>query len=334
LKAHPPANVLVTGAGGFLGRALVRRLVEEGLNVRAGVRRIPKEPLSGVDYVAGDLGDPEYVDILVAGVAKVFHVGAAMKGWPADFQRGTVVGTRNVIDACLKHRVERVVYVSSLSVLEHVQLHAATVTEDWPQEPRAELRGAYTQTKLEAERIVRSAAREQGLPVCVIRPGVIFGPGVEPSSPAGSFGMLGRWIVVGSGLLPLPLVYVDDVVDALLLGSSQPGAQGLLVNLVDPAQVTQRDFIRMAQAAKPEIKASYVPKVVLMTAAIGIEMLGRILKRQVPLSRYRIRSIRPLSNFDQSVAQKQLGWVPRIGVAEGLRRTFVVAPPSSPLPRP
>ena len=81
-----------------------------------------------------------------------------MKGSPADFQRGTVAGTRNVIDACLKHRVERVVYVSSVSVLDHAGSHAGKVTEAWPLEPHAELRGAYTQTKLEAERMVMAAA--------------------------------------------------------------------------------------------------------------------------------------------------------------------------------
>jgi predicted dehydrogenase/nucleoside-diphosphate-sugar epimerase len=335
LTPRPFADVLVTGAGGFLGGALLRRLVQEGAKVRAGVRRIPKNPLPGVDYVAGDLGDPEYVDILVAGVDTVFHVGAAMKGSAADFQRGTVAGTRNVINACLRHRVERVVYVSSLSVLEHAVRHAETVTEAWPLEPHAELRGAYTQTKLEAERMVMAAAKEQGLPVCVIRPGVIFGPGVEPSSPAGSFAMSGRWIVVGNGSLPLPLVYVDDVVDALLLASSRPGVEGALVNLVDPARVTQRELIRIAQAARPNIKASYVPKFVLMTASVGIEALGRLLKRAVPLSRYRIRSIRPLSNFDQSAVQEKLGWTPGVGVIEGLRRTFAPSPemPSSSLPK-
>jgi predicted dehydrogenase/nucleoside-diphosphate-sugar epimerase len=335
LTPRPFADVLVTGAGGFLGGALLRRLVQEGAKVRAGVRRIPKNPLPGVDYVAGDLGDPEYVDILVAGVDTVFHVGAAMKGSAADFQRGTVAGTRNVINACLRHRVERVVYVSSLSVLEHAVRHAETVTEAWPLEPHAELRGAYTQTKLEAERMVMAAAKEQGLPVCVIRPGVIFGRGVEPSSPAGSFAMSGRWIVVGNGSLPLPLVYVDDVVDALLLASSRPGVEGALVNLVDPARVTQRELIRIAQAARPNIKASYVPKFVLMTASVGIEALGRLLKRAVPLSRYRIRSIRPLSNFDQSAVQEKLGWTPGVGVIEGLRRTFAPSPemPSSSLPK-
>jgi nucleoside-diphosphate-sugar epimerase len=249
-----------------------------------------------------------------------------MKGSAADFQRGTVAGTRNVIDACLKHRVERVLYVSSLSVLEHAGRRTGKVTEAWPLEPHAKLRGAYTQTKLEAERMVMAAAKEQGLPAFVIRPGVIFGPGVEPSSPAGSFAMFGRWIVVGNGSLPLPLVYVDDVVDALLLGLSRPGVEGVLVNLVDPVGVTQREFIRIAQAAKPKIKAWYVPKPVLMVAAVGIEALGRLLKRSVPLSRYRIRSIRPLSNFDQTAAQEQLGWTPHVGVAEGLRRTFTISP--------
>ncbi len=307
LAPRPAADVLVTGAGGFLGSALVRRLVKEGAKVRAGVRRIPGSPVPGVDYVAGDLGDPEFVNVLVAGMGTVFHVGAAMKGSAADFQRGTVVGTRNVIDACLKHGAERVVYVSSLSVLEHAVHHADRVTEAWPPEPHADRRGAYTQTKLDAEQMVLKAARERGLPAIVMRPGVIFGPGVEPSSPAGSFGMFGRWIVVGRGLLPLPLVYVDDVVDALVLGATQPGVEGKLVHLVDPTIVTQREFITIGRAAKPDRKASYVPKFVLMTAAIGIEALGRMLKRSVPLSRYRIHSIRPLSNFDQTAARKVLG---------------------------
>lgn len=324
LRPRPLADCLVTGAGGFLGGALLRRLVEDGARVRAGVRRMPDVPVGGVDYVVGDLGDPEYVDVLVAGTRTVFHVGAAMKGSTADFQRGTVVATQLVIDACLKHNVGRLVYVSSLSVLDHAGRHAGRVTESWPLEPHAELRGAYTQTKLKAEQMVLAATRERGLPACVIRPGVIFGPGVKPSSPAGSFAMFGRWIVVGNGSHPLPLVYVDDVVDALLLGASRPGMEGVLANLVDPCQTSQREFVRLAQTAYPAIKAVYVPKWVLMGASIGVELLGRILKRGVPLSRYRIRSIRPLANFDQTNARELLGWVPRVGVAEGLRRTYLI----------
>lgn len=322
LKERAAADVLVTGAGGFLGGRLLRRLVAEGAKVRAAVRRVPKNAVPGVDYVAGDLGDPEYVDTLVNGVGTVFHVGAAMKGWPADFERGTVIGTRNMINSSLKFGVKRFVYVSSLSVLEHAVVRPGPVTEAAPLEPRADLRGAYTQTKLAAEQMVLQAAREKGLPAVAIRPGVIFGEGVEPSSPAGSFGMFGRWIVVGDGSLQLPLVYVDDVVDALLLGASRPGVEGQLVNLVDPAVVTQKQFIDMAVASNGKVKATYVPKPVLMTMAVGIEGLGKVLKRGVPLSRYRIASIRPLSNFDQTAVQRVLGWTPRVGTMEGLRRTF------------
>jgi nucleoside-diphosphate-sugar epimerase len=107
--------------------------------------------------------------------------------------------------------------------------------------------------------MVMAAAKDQGLPAFVVRPGVIFGPGIEPSSPAGSFGMFGRWIVVGNGSLPLPLVYVDDVVDALLLGSSRPGLEGKLVNLVDPTVVTQREFIRIARAPSRRSRPSTFP---------------------------------------------------------------------------
>ena len=328
LTPRLPAQLLVTGAGGLVGHALLRRLVREGAKVRAGVRRMPRDMLAGVDYVAGDLGDPEYVDNLVDGVGTVFHVGAATKGSAADFRRGTVAGTRNVIDACLRHGVDRLVYVSSLSVLEHAVRPAGKVTEAWPLEPHADRRGDYTQTKLEAEQMVLAAVEDHGLPAFVVRPGVIFGPAVEPRNPAGSFAMFGRWVVAGNGSRPLPLVYLDDLVDALVLGASRPGLEGVVVNLVDAARVTQREFIEMVQTAHPGIRVSYVPISVLMLAAAGLELLGRVLRRSVPLSVYRVHSIVPLSGFDQTAASERRGWAPGVGVPEGLRRAFAVTEPA------
>ena len=144
----PPARILVTGATGFLGRVLLQRLRQRGEPVRVLVRRplesLAQDPL--IHQVCGDLGDPEAVDRAVRGVEVVYHLGAAMRGGKADFERGTVWGTRNIVAACLRHSVKKLVYVSSLTVLDHAGHRVGErVTESSPLEPRAEARGFYTQ---------------------------------------------------------------------------------------------------------------------------------------------------------------------------------------------
>ena len=131
--APPPrADVLVTGAAGFLGRALVAALRARGQRVRVLVRRSPPQAWTGddgIDVVCGDLGDPGIVDLAVAGVATVFHVGAAMRGGAREFEAGTTWGTRNVVESCLRHGVSRLAYVSSLSVLDHAGRRADDVVQ-------------------------------------------------------------------------------------------------------------------------------------------------------------------------------------------------------------
>lgn len=322
----PPADVLVTGAAGFLGRKLVARLRGEGRSVRVLVRR----PVSahandpGVQVVVGDLGDPRIVDHAVRGAGVVYHVGAAMRGGPRDFEAGTSWGTRNVVEACLAHATRRLVYVSSMSVFDHAGRDpAATMTEDSAQEPHPDWRGAYTRTKLDAERFVRNAIDNRGLPAVILRPGQIFGPGAEQVTPNGVISLAGRWVAVGSGAQTLPLVYVDDVVDALLLAETAAQATGGTFNIVDTAAVTQEAYLRRTQrkpGATP--KRVRVPTWVFLGLGFGVELLGKALKREVPLTRYRVRSLRPLSNFDTRAARERLGWTPRTGVQKGLDATF------------
>ena len=329
--ALQPARILVTGGGGFLGSALVDRLRQNGEPVRLLLRRAPRpvtpaDPAwkgSPVSIVYGSLGQPEVVDGAMEGIELVYHVGAAMKGAPAEFEQGTIWGTRNVIEACLKHGVKRVVYVSSMSVLDHAgHPPGEPVVEESRLEPFPNRRGAYTQTKLEAERMVLQASKERGLPVVVIRPGQIFGPGAEKVPPSGVIGIAGRWIVAGRGSRKLPLIYRDDVVDGLVAAATRIEALGQVVNLVDTTPVDQNEYLRHHLAAAGKTRVLRVPVFVLMIAAYLIELLGRILKRNVPLSRYRIRSLKPLYPFDVSRAGKVLGWKPRVGALEGLRRTF------------
>jgi predicted dehydrogenase/nucleoside-diphosphate-sugar epimerase len=326
LSPLDPVPVLVTGAGGFLGSALVRRLRAEGTNVRVLVRRalpwMQEDP--GIQLVIGDLGDPEAVSHAVNGVGLVYHVGAAMKGGAGEFQAGTVWGTNNVVAACLKWHTRKLVYVSSLSVMDHAGRDPATrVTESSNLEPHPELRGLYTQTKLDAERVVMNAMKSDGLPAVVIRPGQIFGPGAEQVTPNGVVALAGRWIAVGPGAQTIPLVYLDDVVDALLLAATRDDVLGRCFNVVDPDEPSQQEYLSaLAGSAAGGPSISRVPTGLFMLLAGGVELLGRILRRSVPLTRYRVRSLRPLANFDTTAASRDLGWQPRVGVRQGLLITF------------
>jgi nucleoside-diphosphate-sugar epimerase len=326
-----PARILVTGGGGFLGSALVDRLRQTGEPVRLllrnppkpGVPADPKREGGTVSIVYGSLGQPEIVDAAMEGIELVYHVGAAMKGGPAEFEQGTIWGTRNVIDSCLRHRVKRLVYVSSMSVMDHAGHRTGDpVTEQSRLEPFPERRGAYTQTKLEAERMVLAAVKERGLPAVVIRPGQIFGPGAEKVTPNGVIGIAGRWIVAGRGSRKLPLVYRDDVVDGLVAAAERGEALGEVVNLVDPTPVDQNEYLRYCRPSLGGTPVIRVPAFIMMIAAWMIELLGKIIKRGVPLSRYKIKSLMPLNPFDVSKAGKVLGWKPQVGVHQGLERTF------------
>lgn len=321
-----PVDTLVTGAAGLLGRALVAALRRRGESVRVLVRKpvaaYADDP--GVQVVVGDLGDPRIVDHAVAGTKLVYHVGAAMKGSLRDFEAGTTWGTRNVVDSCLAHRTSRLVYVSSLSVLDHAGRDPAVrVVESSALEPQPQKRGAYTQTKLAAENFVREACASRGLPAVIVRPGQIVGPGSERVTPNGTVAIAGRWFAIGPAQQVLPLVYLDDVVDALILAARLPQANGQLFNVVDPEQVEQGEYLaRCRQRVGPSLKVVRVPTGMFMLLAHGVELLGKVLKRDVPLTRYRVRSLAPLANFDLTAARETLGWKPRIGLRSGLDTTF------------
>lgn len=322
----PPVDALVTGANGFLGTRVVRALREKGVSVRVLVRRpVPAYAADpGIQIVTGDLGDPDIVSHAVSGASVVYHVGAAMKGGPKDFEAGTVWGTRNVVEACLRHGTSRVVYVSSMSVFDHAGRDTrGTMTEASTLEPQPQLRGAYTQTKLTAEHIVRAAITEKGLPAVIIRPGQIFGPGVERVTPNGVVALAGRWLAIGSASQTLPLVYVDDVVDALQIAAENPAAVGKTFNVVDTTIVTQGDYLARAQTKLgDELRVKRVSKGVFMSLAFAVEMLGKSMKRDMPLTRYRVRSLRPLANFDVQQARDVMRWQPKIGTTRGLELTF------------
>ncbi|MFN3649696.1 MAG: NAD-dependent epimerase/dehydratase family protein [Armatimonadota bacterium] len=329
--------VLVTGASGALGGAIVERLRSVGVPVRAFMRRLPESVPAGMEVVLGDLGDPDAVHRAAEGVDRVIHCGAAMKGGAVEHQCATVTGTRNVLDACRKHGVEKLVHISSLSVVDWAGGTAAEpITEDSPFEPRPEERGAYTQSKLEAERLVMQYTGVHGLPSVILRPGQIFGGRIPLLTPAVARRAGPAWLVMGDGRQVLPLVHLDDVVDAVLLALRSDLRRGEVIQLVDPERWTQN---RVLEAVlEPGARVVRLPRPLVLAVGKLTEPLAGALKRRSPLSAYRLRSAMAQRGFESSRARDLLGWEPRTGVSAGIERlrsrSRVPAPEPPAVPRP
>ncbi len=322
------AKILVTGAHGLIGRHLVRRLLQGGNRVRLFVRRQPDAEWmknGNVEVFIGDLGDPAAVNRAVAGTKIVYHVGAAMKGGAHEHERGTVCGTQNVVDSVLRHSVQGLVYISSLSCLHAAAARRGDViTEDWPIEPFPTKRGAYTQAKTAAEKIVLDAVRDRHLGAVLLRPGRVFGPGMTLLTPEVARRIGNAFIVLGDGNRELPLVYVEDVIDAIVLAAATSEFDGSVFHVVDRTRITQNQVIRdyVSKNAK-KAKVIHLPVAAVYMLALGVELLSKVLKRPAPLSRYRVKSALAHMQFDCRRAENDLGWRPRVGVASGLQETMI-----------
>ncbi|MEO7734609.1 MAG: NAD-dependent epimerase/dehydratase family protein, partial [Kofleriaceae bacterium] len=316
-KLSDKVPYLVTGASGSLGKATVARLRAEGHRVRVFQRRIPSKPEDGLEYAFGNLGDPAAVDRAVAGAEIVIHCGAAMKGgWP-EHKGGTVVGTQNVIDACKKHRVKQLVHISSMSVIDWAgSVGNGAVSEAAKLEPRPDERGAYTRAKLEAEQLVVAAAA-QGLPVVILRPGQIFGGGIPLINGAVARNAGGRWLVLGDGKLELPLVYIDDVVDAIQCSIKKQLTHGEIIQIIDPEHLTQAEVLGLAGGTRPILR---VPRPVVFALGRLSELPLGALGRPSPIAVYRLKSALARLHYESGRASEILDWRPRVGVREGIKR--------------
>ena len=315
LSQHVP--FLVTGATGNLGRAVVSRLRAEGHRVRVFQRSAPTEQADGVEYAIGDLGDAAAVERAVRGADVVIHCGAATKGDWAEHRRATVDGTRHVIDACKKHGVNQLVHISSMSVVDWAGSDQnGPVNEATRVEPKPDKRGAYTRGKLEAEKLVVAAA-QSGLPAVILRPGQIFGGGIPLITGAVARNAGGRWLVLGDGKIELPLVYIDDVVDAIMAAVDRVLVGGEIIQIIDPEHLTQDDVLGLAGNARPIVR---VPRFVVFALGKLSELPLGAIGRQSPIAVYRLKSALSRLRYESDRAQSILGWQPRVGVREGIRR--------------
>jgi nucleoside-diphosphate-sugar epimerase len=319
-------KVLVTGATGFLGGVLARRLKARGDEVTvlgrnpsilAGLER------EGMRPMRADLADADAIRAACRGQEIVFHCGALSSAWgPAqDFYRSNVIGTQNVIAGCEAGAVRRLVHVSTPSIYFRYESRL-NVREDAPLPARAA--NEYARTKLLAEaEIDRAFAR--GLLAITIRPRAIFGEGDNAILPRLIERLQsGRLRIIGDGQTITDLTYIENVVDALLLCAESPQATlGKKYNITNGEPLPLWGLIEKLCGALgyafPSRRISYP---LAMSLAGMLEVICRLLPGQPEplLTRYMVGVLAQSTTLDISAARRDLGYQPRVSVEDGFWR--------------
>lgn len=319
-------RVLVTGATGFLGGALSRRLLRNGFQVTAFGRNILQgkelETL-GCRFIAGDLKELSAVKAACRDHSIVFHCGALSSPWGsyASFYEANTLGTRNIAQSCLQQDVKRLIHVSTPSI--YVTQHSRVGICEEDELPKKSV-NYYAATKLLAEQEVDAAA-QRGLEVITLRPQALFGPGDPTIVPRLLRVNSARGMpILGKGDNTIDITYIDNVVDALLLCIDAPRSTlGKKYNITNGEPVQVLPFLQQLFAALHiPFKARFVPVKAAYAAAALTEYWHRVTRSSTEprLTRYGVLAMSQTRTLSIAAAQRDLGYSPRISVSAGLAR--------------
>lgn len=322
------AIVLVTGASGFLGGRLCEILVNEGYRLKAFVRktsRWAKLEMIGADICYGDINDGKSLKCAMADVEVVIHAAADTSGNDGTGQDTTVQGTKNVLAAAMARGLKQLIYISSCSVYGVSDCRPCqTIDEDGPLEREPEQRGQYSNAKFKAEKIVLEAIHNEALKITCLRPGTIWGPGGEAFTPM--IGVkIGRHIIgmFGNGKSILPLIYVDNLVDAIVKCIGHPSAAGKVYNVVDDYQIDKNTYVeQILKPLFPQIFILKIPYWGLYSAVAFQEMACKLMRRKPFLTRYRLVSSQRCVVYDSGKIKRELNWGPVMDFRDGVRKVI------------
>jgi nucleoside-diphosphate-sugar epimerase len=328
--------ILVTGATGFIGCRLVKTLLESGFrHVRGFARpssdlaRLEAAGRSGarIEIITGNL--LSRADCLAAtrDVAVIFHLAAGRgeKSFPDSFMN-SVVTTRNLLDATLRHRsLRRFVSISSFAVYSNTKKpRRRLLDETCPVEPHPELRGdAYCFGKVKQDEIVKAYAERFGIPSVIVRPGYVYGPGKDAITGRVGLGTFGVFLHLG-GSNTIPFTFVDNCADAIMRAGVMKNVDGQVFNVVDDDLPSSRQFLRLYKRNVRRFRSVYLPHAASYALCWLWEMYSRWSEEQLPpaFNRRGWHAYWKKTRYSNAKLKTQLGWKPDVSTAEGLSRYF------------
>jgi nucleoside-diphosphate-sugar epimerase len=319
-------RVCLTGGTGFVGQVLIKRLLANGARASVLARPSPRADAlatRGVEIISGDVADAGAIRRAVERAEIVIHAAAMVDvhGTRRQFFEANVRGTDAVLQASLRAKPRRIIYLSSIAVYGPLQ-NDEWIDEDTPFDELPEERDYYAQSKIEADRLALKFARHSAVPVTILRPGIVFGPG-KPLPTALLGVRLGRLdIVFGRRAQPFPLSYIDNLVDAVELAAGEPENDSRQYIVLDDERLTlgQYHAAKTAIAKTKTMFWSAQPAVMAATLAHPLARLipadtGQFSRRQM------IRACEDRYYSTRRI-REELNWRPKIGLHEAIERTI------------
>jgi nucleoside-diphosphate-sugar epimerase/predicted dehydrogenase len=328
--AKPTPSVLVLGGTGFIGRALTKRLRQEGLGVRALVRDTAGQAelltRQGVELVKGDFTDTASIEAALDGITHVYHLARGSGRTWDDYLRLDVEPTRRLAELCVERRLA-LYYTSSIAIYDGGRA-GDVINESSPASPDAMKMNVYARAKVENERILGELHRDRGLNVVIFRPGIVIGEGGSPYHwGVGAWPYTSICRVWGDGRQMLPFVLVDDCADAMVRALKVPDIAGESFNLVgDPCLSGGAYLDEFERIAGIKVKRLPTPTWRLFVEDIakwGIKTIGRTPERRLPSYRY-YEGLACRAFYSPDWAKQRLRWVPTTDVSVLIEKGIAV----------
>jgi nucleoside-diphosphate-sugar epimerase len=334
----PDDLILVTGASGFIGLRVVDSLLSRGYrNLRCMAR--PSGDLRTLEHVARRHGTADGVEVMLGnllsaddcarasgGVAVIYHLAAGRSDMFADAFVNSVVTTRNLLQATVKHGcLKRFVNISSFSVYSNRnKTQWRLLDESCPIESEPAERGEpYMFGKAKQDEIVIEHGKTLGLPYVIVRPGCVYGPGNETITNRVGIETFGIFLHLGGSNI-IPLTYVDNCAEAIVLAGLKPGVDGEVFNVVDDDLPSSRRFLRLYKRNVRRFSSLYIPHFASYILCCLWEKYSHWSQGQLPPA-FNWRGWHAFwkkTHYTNTKLKERLGWRPKVSSAEALSRYF------------